>query len=286
MNIHIGTSGYSYDDWRERFYPKGLPKKEWLSYYSTKFDTVELNVTFYRTPNKKTFESWYKKTPVNFHFVIKGSRFITHLQRLKGVGESLKIFFDAVSPLKEKLRVVLWQLPPKFPAYTPLLSEFLKAVKVMAQKYTPATKKDKRSSPFIRQAFEFRDQSWLTDEVYHLLGTHDAALVVADYPFQMATETLDPYASRRPKIAVPLTASWVYLRRHGPGGLFSSQYTDDQLARDATAIRAWKSSGKDVYVFFNNDIRGYAAANAQTLQEMIKTSVISDPYRRSHLDRL
>jgi uncharacterized protein YecE (DUF72 family) len=259
--IHIGTSGYSYDDWQGRFYPANLPRDQWLNYYATKFDTVELNVTFYRTPNKKTFEGWSRKTPDEFHFVVKGSRFITHLKRLQGVEESLKIFFDSCLPLQEKLKVVLWQLPPKFPADVDRLQKFLES---LASYFARA------KNSMVKHAFEFRDRSWLSDETYEILHQHDAALVIADYPFQMAGEDHQPYISQRPQVAVPLTASWVYMRRHGPGGLFSSNYTPRQLTYDSEAIKTWTSRGRDTYVFFNNDAQGFAAANAQTLKRLIQ----------------
>ena len=234
MEVHVGTSGYSYDDWVGRFYPKKMRREEWLSYYATQFDTVELNVTFYRIPNKQTFAGWYKKTPADFHFVTKGSRFITHIKRLKDAEKSLKIFFDAALLLKEKLKVVLWQLPPKFPADVKRLERFLRLLRTD-----------------IRHAFEFRDQSWLTERVYKLLREHNAALVFSDHPFE---------------ITKPATAGFVYVRRHGPGGAYHVAYPNRDLKKDADLIRRYHLP---TYEFFNNDTQAAAAKNAQELRELL-----------------
>ena len=244
--VHIGTSGYSYDDWAGRFYPKSLPPTEWLRFYATKFDTVELNVTFYRTPNNKTFEGWYRKTPDNFHFVIKGSRFITHIRRLQDPAEPLRIFFEAASPLQDKLKVVLWQLPPKFPADPLRLSRFLDTVSHVTNAFVRA----KQLSP-VRQAFEFRDRSWLTDEVYELLRSRSAALVFADHPFE---------------ITEPRTTDFLYIRRHGPGGRYHASYSREDLTQDAELIRRHNTL---TYEFFNNDVRAVGALNALDLKAIL-----------------
>jgi len=238
MNVHVGTSGYSYDDWVGKFYPKGMKREEWLSYYATKFDTVELNVTFYRTPKKSMFESWSKKTPTGFHFVIKGSRFITHLRRLHDVDDSLKFFFGAAAALEKKLKVVLWQLPPKFSVDLTLLDEFLRSV-------------DHAETATVRHAFEFRDKSWLTDEVYGLLREHNAALVFSDYPFE---------------IHDPATADFLYLRRHGPGGDYHVAYPNRDLKKDIALIQRYNLP---TYEFFNNDAQAVGAQNALELRSML-----------------
>ena len=122
--LWIGTSGYSYPHWRGRFYPDNLPSSQWLNFYAQHFNTVELNVTFYRLPPAKTFASWYKNTPLEFRFGLKGNRFITHIKGLKQVEEPVTNFFDRAGKLEEKLSVILWQLPPALQADPILLSEF------------------------------------------------------------------------------------------------------------------------------------------------------------------
>ena len=233
-DIHIGTSGYSYADWVARFYPKRTKPEEFLSYYAAKLDTVELNVTFYRTPNKKTFEGWYNKTPRDFHIVIKGSRFITHTKRLRDCEEAIERFFDAASPLKEKLKVVLWQLPPKFPADLERLKDFLN-----------------RLPKSVRHAFEFRDRSWLADDVYELLRRLNIALVFSDHPFD---------------ITKPSTADFLYIRRHGPGGKYHVTYPNRDLSKDVALIRQYNLP---TYEFFNNDVQAVGANNAVTLRGML-----------------
>ena len=123
--ILIGTSGYNYPHWWNGvFYPSDLPQRKWLEYYAEYFDTVELNVSFYRLPKKEVFEGWYKRTPKHFLFAVKGSRFITHIKRLKDCRDPLSLLFEHASPLKEKLGVVLWQLPPRFKFQKERLEEF------------------------------------------------------------------------------------------------------------------------------------------------------------------
>ena len=115
MELLIGTSGYSYKHWSKGvFYPNGLSPNKWLEFYCEQFNVVELNVTFYRLPKKTTFQGWYKRTPKDFTFVIKGNRFITHIKKLKDVEDSLKLFADNISPLTKKIKCILWQLPPSF----------------------------------------------------------------------------------------------------------------------------------------------------------------------------
>jgi len=234
IKAYIGTSGYSYDDWVGKFYPKGLPREEWLSFYASKLNTVELNVTFYRTPKQSMFATWARKTPKDFHFVLKGSRFVTHMRRLHEVEESLRFFFESASPLKEKLKVVLWQLPPKFPADLKLLKEF---VGLLPSK--------------VRHAFEFRDKSWLNEGVYDILRKQNAALVFSDHPFD---------------ITEPATTDFLYMRRHGPDGKYHVAYPNRDLAKDAQLIKKY---GLLSYEFFNNDVEAVGAKNALTLKEMV-----------------
>ena len=161
--LFIGTSGWNYPHWKNRFYPRGLKQSEWLSYYARFFNCVELNVTFYRLVEKEVFQNWRKNTPRAFCFVAKGSRFITHIKRLKSVKEPLDLFLRNARGLGDKLAAILWQLPPSFKKDTPRIEIFLKQLK--------KTK--------IRQVFEFRNDSWFDKEILSLLKEYNACLCIA-----------------------------------------------------------------------------------------------------------
>ena len=236
----VGTSGYSYPHWKEVFYPSGLSSSKWLSYYAEHFPIVELNVTFYRLPPERTFLAWYKKTPSHFLFVVKGSRLITHLKKLKEVQEPLKEFFARLAWLKEKLEVILWQLPPSLKADLFLLEGFCAEVRKLSR---------------TRQALEFRHQSWFKKEVEEVLKSYGFASCLA-------------HSNRWPSGEM-LSADFVYLRFHGGTVLYGSNYSDEELAFWAKKVRAWLSRGLDVYAFFNNDAYGYAVANALKLKELV-----------------
>lgn len=236
----VGTSGYSYPHWKEIFYPPNLSQSKWLSYYAGKFPIVELNVTFYRLLPQKTFVGWYEKTPDNFRFVAKGSRLITHFKKLSSVEKPLKEFSFRLSQLKEKLEVVLWQLPPSLKANTLLLEDFCQLVK---------------ENSFARQAFEFRHQSWFKKEVAKVLQNYGFAACVAH--------------SNRWPMGEMLTTDFIYIRFHGGTILYGSNYSDEELVCWAEKIKHWLTEGYDIYAFFNNDVYGYAVANALKLQELV-----------------
>lgn len=236
----IGTSGYSYDHWTDGvFYPARLSRSKWLEYYSQHFQTVELNVTFYRLPQQKAFASWYEKTPDTFRFAVKGSRFITHVKRLANLGDSLKTLAQRLKLLKEKCPVVLWQLPPSMKVDLERFNHFCRQAHDTIRK---------------RQAFEFRNDSWFADEVYDILTEHNFSMCLADAPRD---------------VHGPITADYVYLRRHGPSGLYAGSYTMEHLEKDAKEIKKWLKAGKDIYIYFNNDVKGYAMKNAKTLLAML-----------------
>ncbi|MEW5762995.1 MAG: DUF72 domain-containing protein [Bacillota bacterium] len=241
--VRIGTSGYNYPHWRERFYPPDISPRRWLEYYATRFATVELNVTFYRLPRAETFAGWRRRTPAAFVFALKGSRLITHLRRLVDVDEAVASFFAAAGELQEKLGVVLWQLPPGLHADTSRLVRFCGLL------YADPVARH------TRHAFEFRHQSWFAPEVYDILRAHNFALCVADAP-------------RWPS-ALEATADFVYLRFHGGRRLYASCYTTEELAVWAGRIKEWLAAGLDVYAYFNNDIEGHAVANAGELRALI-----------------
>lgn len=238
--VLIGTSGYSYDHWSNGvFYPPGLSKSKWLEYYSEHFQTVELNVTFYRLPEEKVFTGWHGRTPDAFRFAVKGNRFITHIKRLANLGDSLETFAGRIKLLKEKCSVVLWQLPPSMKVDLERFDQFCRLARKAVHK---------------RQAFEFRNESWFTDQVYDILEKHDFSLCLADAPRD---------------IGGPIAADYVYVRRHGPSGLYEGNYTKKHLGDYAKDIVRWLKNGKDVYVYFNNDVKGYAVKNAKTLADMV-----------------
>lgn len=239
----IGCSGFLYESWKGAFYPEDLPHKKWLTFYMGKFNTVELNVTFYRLLKKEAFERWYKETPPDFTFCLKGSRFITHVKKLKDVELPLATFFNATAPLLEKLDVVLWQLPPNLKLNMKNLEDFVDNLK----KYK------------VRHVFEFRHKSWLVKKVLNLLSSANIAVCMADWPAFIDT--------------LPTTADFVYIRRHGEGGNYSTNFTTEQLRKDAKRIKDYLKLGKDVYFYFNNDAFAYAPKNAQELKSILETTL-------------
>jgi uncharacterized protein YecE (DUF72 family) len=218
MNWHIGTSGYSYPAWKGSFYPEKLPAKQFLNYYATQFDTVEYNGSFRTMPSDKSISDWAAQTPGTFRFVLKSPQRITHIRRLKDVGDDLKQLTACVTKLKERAAPVLFQLPPNLKQDLARLEEFLKQI-------------DKPLQP----AMEFRHESWLTDETCELLKKHKAALVVAD-------------AEDLPETPLVRTADWGYLR------LRREEYSDAALKKWVARIEAM--NWKDVFVFFKHEDTG------------------------------
>lgn len=237
--VHIGCSGFAYSHWEGVFYPEGLARRRWLNHYSGVLPSVELNVTFYRLVKPATFERWREETPPGFTFAVKGSRFITHVKRLKEPEDSLARFFSGVLQLEGKLTAVLWQLPPGLACNTGRLTRFLECL----QSYQ------------VRNTLEFRHESWLREEVLELCRTHNVAICMADWPPFIDTP--------------PLTADFVYIRRHGHEGGYSSCYSAGQLENDARRIRGYLAAGRDVHIYFNNDCYGYAPRNALELATLL-----------------
>lgn len=236
--IYIGTSGFSYTHWEGGvFYPKGLVKAKQLEYYSQHFQTVELNNPFYHLPLAKTFEGWYQRTPRDFIFAVKVSRYISHIKKLKACAQPWRLFISRAKKLKEKLGPILFQLPPGWQIDVKRLEKFLK---ILPKKH--------------QYSFEFRHQSWFGQETYQLLQKHNIALCLAD-------SSQWPYQEE-------ITANFIYLRLHGSHSLYSSKYTNQELKKWANKIKKWLKN-RDVYVYFNNDANGYAVKNAQTLKKML-----------------
>jgi uncharacterized protein YecE (DUF72 family) len=237
--VSIGCSGFNYPHWRRVFYPEGLSQRKWFQHYCTVFSSVELNVTFYRLPAPGTCEKWYRETHHDFAFSLKGSRFVTHIKRLEDVGGPLELFFDRASHLREKLKVVLWQFPPSFQVNVRRLSRFLDLI----------------SHFRVRNTLEFRHESWITNEIVTLCMEHGIALCMADWPHFIDS--------------LPVTADFIYMRRHGEGGRYDTCYSKAALKRDARRVKGFLKDGKDVFIYFNNDASGYAPGNAQQLIALI-----------------
>lgn len=239
--LRIGCSGFLYDHWKGTFYSENLPRKQWLAYYCKHFSTVELNVTFYGLPERETFAKWHMATPENFLFALKGSRFITHVKKLKDCSEPIEAFFSRASLLKEKLGVILWQLPPSFALDLERLREFLESLR-----------------PFqMKNAFEFRNKTWMNKKIYSILEKENAAVCMADHPDFLKN--------------LPATADFLYIRRHGADANHATSYSTELLREDAKFIRSHLKKKKDVYLYFNNDAMGYAPKNALELLQILDT---------------
>ena len=231
-SVKIGTSGYQYEHWKGIFYPDSLPKTQWFDFYAQYFGTVELNNTFYNLPKEKTFDDWFNNAPDGFCFALKYSRYGTHMKRLKDPEGHISLFLHHARHLKTKLGPVLVQLPPNWNANPERAAAFLEQA--------PSTQ---------RWAFEFRDSSWLCDEMYAVLRQYNAALVIHDM--------LDNHPAR-------ITADWVYLRFHGNN--YSGNYSEQKLSAVARKVKEYLEDGLDVYVYFNNDMAGCAVQDALDLK--------------------
>jgi len=248
--LFIGTSGWIYSHWKGVFYPLTLSSQKRLTYFSQKFNTTEINYSFYHLPKPTTYQKWYSETPADFIFAVKASRFITHIKRLKGVKRAWRVFVKNALNLKEKLGPILFQFPPSFQATQEnikRLEEFLKFIKSFTFHV---------SSFKIRFAFEFRHKSWCQEKIYKLLRKYNTAWVIADSP-------------KYPKAEV-ITADFVYIRMHGSKVMFSSKYTKKELQSLSVKIKKWKKRGKDIFVYFNNDAQGFAVENARELLALCK----------------
>jgi len=239
IRYYIGTSGWHYDDWRGIFYPEKLPKANWLEFYARHFATLELNSTFYRLPSEEAFRRWYDSSPPDFTFAVKVSRFITHIKRLKDCDEALSNFMSKVTLLRDKLGPLLYQLPPGLHRDDELLIQFLKKL-----------------PRGLKHAIEFRHQSWLEEDSFAILRKHHVGFCVFDMP-----------KSTSPLIA---TADFAYIRFHGSDSLYSSCYSDEELAEWATKITHLAKNLESVYIYFNNDIAGYALQNAATMRNYLE----------------
>lgn len=236
--FYIGTSGWHYEHWKGVFYPSDLPKSRWLGFYSKLFPTVELNNSFYHLPSEKAFSDWREGSPTGFLFAVKASRFITHIKKLRNVGEALETFLSRARLLGDKLGPILYQLPPNMKRSEGVLEEFLQLL-----------------PRGLLHVFEFRNESWLEKNVFKLLEKYGAGFCIFDMP----------------GLATPLvaTADFTYVRFHGSTLMYGGCYSDGELKRWAGKLSKLCRGLRAAYIYFNNDAEGFAVRNAQTLKNFL-----------------
>jgi uncharacterized protein YecE (DUF72 family) len=235
VRAFVGTSGWQYASWKGRFYPKDVPQRTWLEYFSQRFPTVEVNNSFYMLPKEESFVKWRTESTDDFVVTVKANRYITHIRRLRDCRDPVKLFWSRARKLGPKLGPVLFQLPPRFGVDIDRLSEFLRVL--------PKT---------MRPAFEFRDETWENDDVSALLDGARAATVLADRPGWRMGDTV--------------TGGWSYIRFH-QGRRTSPFYSRAKLRRWADHIASLPAN--NVYVYFNNDELGAAIEDARTMMELL-----------------
>jgi uncharacterized protein YecE (DUF72 family) len=239
--LRVGCSGWNYDHWRDGvFYPARCPASRWLAFYADRFDTVEVNSTFYRLPRRDAVARWVEQTPRGFLFAVKVSRYLTHVKRLREIDVHLPLLLERIAPLADggKLGPLLWQLPPTFVRDDDRLAEALAAF--------PSD---------LRHAVEFRHQSWFAPQPLELLADRGVALVVADRPGAPGLERPEP------------SAGFSFVRFHHGSRGRRGNYSDSELADWAETLRGWALRG-DVYAYFNNDWEGFAPRNAVRLRRL------------------
>ncbi|MBL6449247.1 DUF72 domain-containing protein [Fulvivirga sp. 29W222] len=235
---HIGCSGFYYSDWVGKFYPEDLNKKKWLEFYAGRFDTVEINNSFYRLPKETTVEGWYDRTPEKFLFTLKGSRYITHVKRLIGARESIAHFYHLADILKEKMGSILWQLPPNLKIDKERLINFCKAL-----------------STNYKNVIEFRHASWFHKEIYEILREYKIAYCIISAPGNLPEDIIT-------------TTNFAYLRFHGKTDWYNYHYSKKQLNYWKNRIERLKV--KEVFIYFNNDHNTQAVENGLLLKKLLK----------------
>lgn len=245
----IGTSGWVYPEWKNAFYPQDVAQRNWLAYYAQQFSTVEINSTFYHLPKSETVKAWYQQTPKNFTFATKLSRFITHLKHLQcdeDLLQALEHYFVAIKELREKLAVILVQLPANLHRDDERLKIFIDALQNKAKLHqVPA-----------RFAIEFRHDSWFCEPVFTVLKQHNIASVINSAPQSMAAST-------------EVTADFLYARFHGAKRLYQSEYSEAELRAWLETMR--QSGAKRVFAYFNNTMELHALKNAKQLIALAKS---------------
>lgn len=231
----IGCSGFYYKGWKLKFYPDKLPQRKWFEFYCQFYNTVELNVTFYRFPKLEALEGWYNRSPTDFRFTVKAPRLITHYRRFREAHADARAFYDIVQKgLKEKLGPVLFQLHPGIRYSEETFERILDTL-----------------DPSFTNVLEFRHESWWNDDVYRVLRQNNISFCGISYPELPET--------------IMKTAPVVYYRFHGVPDLYLSSYTDDELEMVAGEIGRLPGV-KEVFAYFNNDIQVAAVYNAKSLQ--------------------
>jgi uncharacterized protein YecE (DUF72 family) len=283
--VRIGISGWTYKPWRGVFYPKGVTQKRELAYAASMFPSIEINGTFYSLQRPSSFAAWADQTPDDFVFAIKGSRFITHMLRLRGVEQALANFFaSGVLALGSKLGPILWQFPANFQFRPELLEEFFSLLPrdtfqaaTLAEKHDDRLKGRAFTEPgvrrAIRHAMEIRHQSFVVPEFVALLRRYNVALVCAD-------------TVEWPRL-MDVTSDFLYCRLHGSEVLYTSGYSDKELDWWAARVVAWARGGevcdgdhastkparrrtsRDVFVYFDNDAKVFAPKDAQALAQRV-----------------
>lgn len=239
MRNYTGCSGYAYESWRGRFYPRDTPRKNWLEYYAGTFDTVEINSTFYRLPEETTLKNWHGQVPGNFRFTLKGSRYVTHLKKLNRTEAAVREFTNRAALLKGKLGCILWQLPANQHKDVAKLETFCRAL-----------------SRNFRNVLEFRDNSWFDQEVYDVLAHYGVIFCVVSAPDGIRGDVVK-------------TASRVYARFHGPTAWYRGEYSREELRRWAEKLKGAKS--RQIYAYFNNDHLACAPRNAAMLKNLLSS---------------
>jgi uncharacterized protein YecE (DUF72 family) len=241
MAVLIGTSGWTYPHWKQTFFPEDLPSSQRLHYYAQRFSTVEINTTFYGTPDRSVVRDWRQSVPKHFRFSIKASRFITHNKKLLDPRKSSVKFFRAIEPLEEFTLAILFQLPPRWKFNGGRLQAFLKK---MPRRY--------------RYVFEFRNPTWLCADAYKILEDYQTALCIYD---------LKGFLS-----PLKTTTDFTYVRLHGPEALaYRGSYSSKALQEWHQHIETWRTERKDVYLYFDNDEKAFAASDAQKLIQLKST---------------
>ncbi len=240
--VRIGTSGWHYAHWRGPFYPERLPAGVMLGYYARHFDTVEVNNTHYCLPRPAVIEAWRDAVPAGFVFAVKASRYITHFHRLNPPFQRYGRFFEGIGGLGDRLGPVLFQLPPAFRRDDGRLDAFLGGLPIS-----------------LRAAVEFRHPSWECAAVMELLACHDVALAVTDLGGRLSP--------------VQATASFAYVRLHGPRQAYTGSYDDRALDDWSRQIRAWVAEDRQVFVYFDNDDKAMAVGDALRLKSRLADAI-------------
>lgn len=235
---YVGTSGWSYPHWVGPFYPEGISPGKFLEYYQEHFNTVEVNSTFYRLPARSTLEAWDGMAPAHFLFSVKASRFITHMKKLRDSSESIHRFINTIRHLRKHLGPLLLQLPQNFGLNLQRLNTFLSIL-----------------PEGFRYVFEFRDPSWFSEDVFALLEKAGAGFCIYDFDGRRSPEKI--------------TSDFAYFRLHGPSKRYQGCYSEEELKEWVLFVTEISRSGRDCFLYFDNDQSGYAPQNAMRMIELL-----------------